>query len=347
MKRKLLIALAVIVLSAGSVAGYFWRDYQAFVNEPLAIESDQIFLLSRGTGFSAVATQLKDKGWLDNLFYFKALARKSKLASKMKAGEYEIPVGTTPLQLLELFASGRSIQHKLTIIEGSSLKELRSQLANDARLEQELPSIDDAGLLKALNYEATSPEGLFLAETYQFQRGDSDLDILKRAHKLLKDKLDTAWQQRAEKGAYKQPYEALIMASIIEKETGQPSERPVIAGVFVRRLDKGMRLQTDPTVIYGMGNRYKGNIRRSDLRRPTPYNTYVIRGLPPTPIAMVGQEAIVAALNPAEGKALYFVAKGDGSHVFSNNLRDHNNAVRKYQLKRRSNYRSSPEQKTQ
>jgi UPF0755 protein len=185
---------------------------------------------------------------------------------------------------------------------------------------------------------------MFLADTYQFHRGMSDVDLLKRAHALLQTELDTAWRERAKELPYKSAYEALIMASIVEKETALSSERPTIAGVFVQRLQKGMKLQTDPTVIYGMGDRYKGNIRRADLRRPTPYNTYTNAGLPPTPIAMVGREAIRAALHPDQSKWLYFVAKGDGSHQFSATLEAHNRAVKQYQLKRRSDYRSSPDQ---
>jgi len=343
LKRKLLIFVVSVVLITGAAAGWLYNDYQRFTRQVLPVAEDEVFMLSRGTRFGALQQQLAEKGWIENRHYFRLLARESGLGRKLKAGEYRIPVGTTPLQLLQILASGKSIQHRVTLIEGSRFSELRAQLMADERLSHKLTELDDAALLKALGAEHSAPEGLFLAETYQFQRGDSDLSILKRAHRLLNQKLEEAWAERADKKSFKTPYEALIMASIIEKETGQPHERPQIAGVFARRLAKGMRLQTDPTVIYGMGDAYKGNITRADLRRPTAYNTYVIKGLPPTPIATVGPEAIQAALNPADGKALYFVARGDGTHVFSATLKQHNRAVREYQLKRRKDYRSTPE----
>jgi len=342
-KRKLIIFVLSVVVLTGLVSAYLWQDYQKFSRQPLPLKDDAVFQLVRGTGFMELQKQLTQQGWITQPFYFKLLARHSGYGRKLKAGEYEIPAGTTPLKLLEILASGKSIQHRFTIIEGTRFKELRAQLLADQRLTHTLAEQSDAKVLEAIEAEYVHPEGLFLAETYQFQRGDTDLSILKRANKLLQSRLSEAWKSRADKVSYKQPYEALIMASIIEKETGQPKERPQIAGVFTRRLAKGMRLQTDPTVIYGMGDGYNGNITRADLRRPTEYNTYVIKGLPPTPIAMVGVEAIQAALNPADGKSLYFVAKGDGTHAFSATLNEHNRAVRKYQLQRRKNYRSSPE----
>ncbi|MCV6591220.1 MAG: endolytic transglycosylase MltG [Marinobacterium sp.] len=344
MKRKLLIGLTGVLALGGGGVGWLWNDYQRFVSASLPLSGQgEVFTLVRGTSFSELQQALSRNGWIDNKHYFRLLARESGLGRRLKAGEYEVPVGTTPLSLLQILASGRSIQHRVTLVEGSRFSELKAQLLSDSRLTHLLTNMDNKALLAELKTDWKHPEGLFLAETYQFQRGDSDLSILLRAHRLLKEKLNAAWQQRTDKKSYKVPYEALIMASIIEKETAQPRERPQIAGVFARRLSKGMRLQTDPTVIYGMGDRYVGNITRADLRRPTPYNTYVIKGLPPTPIATVGVEAIEAALNPAEGKALYFVARGDGSHVFSNTLRQHNRAVREYQLRRRKDYRSTPE----
>ena len=197
-------------------------------------------------------------------------------------------------------------------------------------------------ILAAIGAKESKLEGLLLAETYRVERGTSDIALLKRAYKAMHKLLDEQWQSRNKKLPYKNAYEALIMASIVEKETGASKERPVIAGVFVNRMRIGMKLQTDPTVIYGMGDRYKGNITRADLRRPSAYNTYVIKRLPPTPISTVGPEAIKAALNPVKTKYLYFVAKGDGSHYFSKSLREHNNAVRKYQLRRKKSYRSAP-----
>ncbi|KJS28084.1 MAG: aminodeoxychorismate lyase, partial [Pseudomonas sp. BRH_c35] len=213
---------------------------------------------------------------------------------------------------------------------------------NQPKLEQTLDGLTDAEIMSRIGASGQHPEGRFFPDTYRFTRGTSDADLLRRAYARLEQVLEEEWQQRAEGLPYKDAYQALIMASIIEKETGVPGERGEIAGVFVRRLARGMLLQTDPTVIYGMGEKYKGRITRTDLRTPTPYNTYTNAGLPPTPIAMVGREAIHAALHPADGTSLYFVARGDGSHVFSDTLNQHNRAVREYQLKRRADYRSSP-----
>ncbi|MBY4677181.1 endolytic transglycosylase MltG [Marinobacterium sp. CAU 1594] len=342
MKAKLLSALALLVLSAALAAAWGWQSYQRFLAAPLPIEESTLYHLERGSSFSQLMADLQLRGWLAQPLYFKLYARHSGLGRKLKAGEYQLEPGMTPVRLLQRLTSGRSVQHRFTIVEGTTFSELRAQLLADERLQHALPGLSDEQLLEKLASKAAHPEGLFLAETYQFQRGDSDLDLLVRAHQHLTQVLEDAWQQRTEKNAYRQPYEALIMASIVEKETARADERPRIAGVFVRRLEKGMRLQTDPTVIYGLGETFDGNLTRKDLRRKTPYNTYVIKGLPPTPIAMVGEDAIRAALNPADGEALFFVARGDGSHAFSVTLKEHNRAVRKYQLQRRSDYRSSP-----
>jgi UPF0755 protein len=209
---------------------------------------------------------------------------------------------------------------------------MRAGLDAEPALIHTLAALDDDSVLARLGLDAPSPEGLFFPATYHYEDGDSDLDILARAARRMQKELDTAWQGRRDGLPYTSPYEALIMASIIEKETGRAEERARIGGVFVRRLQRGMKLQTDPTVIYGLGTGFDGNLRRADLRRDTPYNTYVHHGLPPTPIAMPGADAIAAALDPAPGSALYFVAKGDGAHHFSNSLREHNAAVRRYQL---------------
>ncbi|NQD79460.1 endolytic transglycosylase MltG, partial [Pseudomonas sp. CrR14] len=228
------------------------------------------------------------------------------------------------------------------LVEGWSFRQVRAALARQDKLELTLSKLSDDEIMAKLGQPGLNPEGRFFPDTYRYVRGMSDLDLLKQAHKRLQVVLDEEWANRSESLPYKNPYEALIMASMIEKETGVPEERGEIAGVFVRRLAIGMRLQTDPTVIFGLGERYQGRITRAHLREPTPYNTYTIDGMPPTPIALVGREAIHAALHPVAGKALYFVARGDGSHVFSETLDAHNRAVREYQLKRRADYRSSP-----
>jgi UPF0755 protein len=231
----------------------------------------------------------------------------------------------------------------VTLIEGATVKEMLASLADHETLEKTLSATDAITLSTELGLNVDSTEGLFLAETYYFERGATDRELLLRAHRQLNELLEKHWQNRDVNLPLKSSYEALILASIIEKETGLSSERGQISGVFVRRLNRGMRLQTDPTVIYGLGERYQGNLTRKHLKESTPYNTYRIPALPPTPIALVGEEAIVAALNPEPGKSLYFVAKGDGSHQFSDTLEQHNRAVREYQLKRRKDYRSTPE----
>jgi UPF0755 protein len=244
--------------------------------------------------------------------------------------------------MLGLWRRGEVVQYSLTLVEGWSFRQVRTALERQSKLELTLTGLSDAQLMARLGYPGVNPEGRFFPDTYRFVRGMSDLDLLKQAYVRLEQVLAEEWQGRADGLPYKAPYDALIMASIIEKETGVPEERGEIAGVFVRRLRIGMRLQTDPTVIYGLGERYNGKLTRAHLREPTAYNTYVIDGMPPTPIAMVGREAINAALHPVAGKSLYFVARGDGSHVFSNSLEAHNRAVREYQLTRREDYRSSP-----
>jgi UPF0755 protein len=236
---------------------------------------------------------------------------------------------------LETIVSGKVVLHSYTVVEGMTSQQLLSSLADNENLKSTVASLSDQELLSALGTEFHHLEGLFLPETYLFPAGTSDLDFLKRAYNSLETYLNQAWLNKADKLPYETPYEALIMASIIEKETGIPEERTEIAGVFVRRLEKGMRLQTDPTVIYGMGENYDGNIRRKDLRTDTAYNTYTRHGLPPTPIALASKESIYAALHPKDGNSLYFVATGkDGRHYFSSTLKEHNNAVRKYQLKK-------------
>jgi UPF0755 protein len=234
------------------------------------------------------------------------------------------------------------VQYSLTLVEGWNFRQVRAALAKQEKLQQTLAALSDSELMSKLGHAGVFPEGRFFPDTYKYVRGMSDEDLLRQAYERLDEVLASEWSERASNVPYSDPYQALIMASLIEKETGVPQERGEIAGVFVRRLQNGMLLQTDPTVIYGMGERYTGKLTRADLREATPYNTYMISGLPPTPIAMVGREAIHAALNPVAGSSLYFVARGDGSHVFSDDLPAHNNAVREYQLKRRADYRSSP-----
>lgn len=250
-------------------------------------------------------------------------------------GEYALKKNMSQNEILSLFVSGRVITYPLTLLEGWNFSQFREILKKSKNLKQTVADLSNQEIMTRLGRNGLHPEGYFYPDTYFYSAGSTDFTILKNAFERMQSRLDQQWQAREKGLPYKSRYEALIMASIVEKETGQASERPVIAGVFINRLRIGMRLQTDPTVIYGMGNIFKGNIRKKDLRKDTPYNTYTRNGLPPTPIAMPGDDAIYAALHPAKTNALFFVARGDGSHVFSKTLKDHNKAVRKYQLKKK------------
>lgn len=343
MLKKLILfcLLLAVLLMAATWTGF--QQLQRTLDAALPLQEEMVLNIEPGTWYRRFAVQLEQEGLIDNHLWLRLEAYLNPSVTAIKAGEYNIGPDLTLRDLLDKVVAGDTISYTFTLIEGSTYTQLKASLLSNDRLKHELNAMSEEQLLHAIGSDAEATEGLFLAETYHFQRGMSDLQLLKRAHDDLEQALETAWNSRADGLPYESPYEALIMASIIEKETAVPSERNQIAGVFVRRLKRGMRLQTDPTVIYGMGDRYQGNITRADLRRSTPWNTYVINGLPPTPISLVGREAIMAALNPASGKALYFVAKGDGSHHFSRSLQEHNRAVRRYQLKRRADYRSSPE----
>jgi UPF0755 protein len=287
------------------------------------------------------AEQLVNEGLLEEKWSFLFWARYRNLAGSLKAGEYKIPANATMNDLLHLVTSGQVIDYPVTFIEGWSFKQLRETLAKQNQLKHVIDKLDNQSLMKALGAEGIHPEGRFYPDTYHYTASMTDLDILRQAYNKMDQFIEAEWPKRDDALPLENRDQALTLASIIEKETGAEIERPLIAGVFINRLRKGMLLQTDPTVIYGMGDSYKGNIRRKDLRKDTPYNTYTRAGLPPTPIAMPGGEAIKAALHPAETNALYFVAKGDGTHYFSSTLREHNNAVNKYQINRSKNYTSS------
>ena len=286
--------------------------------------------------------RLEGEGVLDGAFWLRLYWRFNLPGQALHSGEYRLTPQQSARDLLELWRRGEVVQYSLTLVEGWSFRQVRAALVRQEKLEQRLADLDDKALMGRLGLAGVSPEGRFFPDTYRYVRGMSDLDLLKQASARLDQVLDEEWARRADGLPYRKPYDALIMASMVEKETGVAEERGQIAGVFVRRLRSGMRLQTDPTVIFGLGERYNGNLTRAHLQQPTPYNTYVIDGMPPTPIALAGREAIHAALNPVAGKSLYFVARGDGSHVFSETLEQHNRAVREYQLKRRADYRSSP-----
>lgn len=328
--------VGILVLLASLVLGWYWISYQTFLQTPLQIAQEEMILqVPTGTNLRKLARQLQEQGIISNADFFYWHARWNKLAHRIRAGEYRVPAGVTPDKLLEQLVRGKSISYSLTLLEGWNFSQVLAAVRNNKVLRHDLNQEDHQQIMAKLGYPGVHPEGRFFPDTYSFPRGTSDIEFLKRAYRKMERELRDAWSKRSETDVVvKTAEEALILASIIEKETGVPFERAEIAGVFSRRLRIGMKLQTDPTVIYGMGDRYQGNIRRKDLKEDTPYNTYVHKGLPPTPICMPGREAIDAALNPQKGKALYFVAKGDGTHAFSATLKAHNAAVRKYQLKK-------------
>ncbi len=342
MLRKLLIALVSgCLFLAIAVALVFWMQREV-LEQSLHVEAEQVLNVPAGSTPNGLLLQLEQQGALRGAFWLRLTWRLQGYVQPLHTGEYQLEPGMTVAQLLEKWRTGDILQHRVTLVEGWNFQQVRAALARQEKLEQTLGEASNSDIMRELGQANVHPEGRFFPDTYNFVRGQSDLDILRQANQRLQQVLAEEWAERADDLPYKNPDEALIMASIIEKETGVAHEREEISGVFNRRLKIGMLLQTDPTVIYGMGDNYTGKITRADLRRPTPYNTYVIAGLPPTPIAMVGREAIYAALHPKAGKSLYFVARGDGSHVFSNTLAEHNKAVREYQIKRRADYRSSP-----
>ena len=323
----------MVILSA---AGYWlWHDYQRFRSAPLQISGLGVnYQVKPGTSLMEVANDLSEKGILRQPFYLRVLALDMGVSNKIKAGEYLIPANTTPEMLLDQLVMGKVLQYSLTLIEGWTFKQALAAVRSHPMIVQTLTSLSTEQIMKRLGHPGEYPEGRFFPDTYLFPRGASDADVLKRSYQRMEKVLAQEWQEKAEKLPLKTPYEALILASIVEKETGVADERTQVAGVFTRRLQKGMLLQTDPTVIYGMGDSYDGNIRRTDLMADTPYNTYVHSGLTPTPIALPGRASIHAALHPADGDALYFVATGQGGHYFSATLKEHNQAVQKYQINR-------------
>ncbi len=338
--RAFIIGCLVMLALAVAGGAWLWQRYAGFSDGPIVgVQAGDSVVVASGDSFPSVLRKLRAAGVRqgDDLAW-RALARQLDVAGSLKVGEYALEPGLSPRTLLLNMRNGKVINYRLTIVEGWNIRQLRAALNAATPLLHETSQLDDAALMKKLGHAGQHPEGRFLPETYVYSRGDSDVDVLLRAHEAMDKALAQVWKTRAADLPLKSPEEALILASIIEKETGLASERPQIAGVFTRRLKLGMKLQTDPTVIYGIGSAYDGNIRRRDLLTDTPYNTYTRSGLTPTPIAMPGLDALRAAVNPAEGDALFFVAIGDGSggHVFSPSLAAHNAAVARYlqQLRR-------------
>lgn len=337
-RRYLLGGLALLLLAA---AVSLWAMQTALVR-PLAVGNDGLrFEVGSGGNLSRALRDLEQRGVLQWPRLVLAYAY-WKGKTGIHAGEYLVPKGSNAKDLVERLNRGDVTRYRLTLVEGWTFRQALEQVRAGRNIVKSEEGGDTASAARLLGLDGESPEGWIFPDTYVYRSGTTDIELLRQAHRRMQRVLDEEWQARDDDLPYNSPYEALIMASLIEKETGQPSERSEIAGVFVRRLNRGMRLQTDPAVIYGLGEEFDGNLTRDHLRRETPYNTYVIGGMPPTPIALPGREAIRAALNPKPGDSLYFVGKGDGSHHFSATLAEHNRAVREYQLKRRANYRSSP-----
>lgn len=331
MARLFKLTLAAILLSGAVIGGWLYH----FANTPRAVPNDaRELMVKKGRSLRGVSGDLTAQGVLSEPWSFVWMARVLGRAGEVQAGIYRLPERITPLRLLDMFARGEVTEAQITFIEGWTFAQVRMALAQHPHVAKDSAELTDQQILHRLHANETHPEGLFFPDTYHFSPGASDLTILTRAYEKMQSRLDALWTTRASDLPYSSPYQALIMASIVEKETGVASDRPMIAAVFVNRLRKQMRLQTDPSVIYGMGARFDGNLRRRDLESDSPYNTYTRAGLPPTPIALPGEAALQAALRPASTSALYFVAKGDGSSQFSHNLDDHNRAVRKYQLGR-------------
>ena len=333
---RFLLLLAALMLGA---AGYYgWSDYNRYLATPVNLPVEgRTFTIQKGWSAKRLSRELEQQGIIGKRYWFDLYTRLSNRGAGIKTGEYSLQAPMTVPTLFDTFVKGQTTQYSQTIIEGSNWKQTLARVAASDALRHTIT--DDVlrspeAIMELLGFPGLHPEGQFFADTYAFPKGTSDLDYLKRAKKNLDTVLAEEWAMRADALPLNDPYEALILASIVEKETAVAAERPLIAGVFLSRIRKNMRLQTDPTVIYGMGDSYDGNIRRKDLNTDTPYNTYTRAGLPPTPIAMVGREAIRAVMQPEATSALYFVARGDGSHQFSDTLAEHNAAVRKYQLKR-------------
>jgi UPF0755 protein len=327
-----ILKYVLLLLLLGSLGLTTWMVHYAHAPLNLSPAAQEI-TIKPNSSLNSIARQLTDQKVIPQAWPFILLTRVMQKAPTLQAGDYTLNKNITPYQLLLSLNHGKATQGSITFIEGKTFKDMLAKLEKNDAVKHATKNLSETEILKLLGLNESRAEGLFFPDTFYFNRGTTDVTLLKLSNEMMKAKLDKAWQGRAENLPYKNSYEALIMASIVEKETGKASERPMIAGVFINRLKIGMRLQTDPTVIYGLGDKYDGNIHKKDLETDTLYNTYTRSGLPPTPIAMPGMASIEAALHPEATKALYFVGKGDGSHAFSNSLAEHNRAVAKYQLK--------------
>lgn len=325
------VVAAVMAIAIATVALYQYAHAPLPLRGPLP----KTFELKTGSSLRGIARQLVAADILGEPWRFEALARLQGDEGSLKAGSYQIAAPITPLDLLDKLRRGDVVQEQITFVEGWTLRQMRQALAQHPYLRQDGSMLSDTEVLERLGASGyVSGEGLFFPDTYRFNRGTSDLDVLRQAREGMEKRLDRLWNARRPDLPFKSPYEALILASIVEKETGVDADRPLVAAVFVNRLRKGMKLQTDPTVIYGLGTAFDGNLTKADLLRDTPFNTYTRAGLPPTPIAMPGLASLSATLKPPESDALYFVARGDGTSHFSRSMEEHNRAVDRYQRKR-------------
>ncbi|KGA03036.1 BCR, YceG family protein [Cobetia amphilecti] len=329
---KILLMLVVLAVAAGVVGFRYW---QAQLLSPLAIEKEQLFEVPKGASLTRVVSELESQGIIEASWPYKVWSRlEPEAVNGLRAGEFRLTPGLNGRELVALLSSDDVVSYTLTVPEGWTFAQMRTAMDASPKLEHTTRDMSDEELMAAVGAEGEKPEGRFFPDTYRYHKGVSDLSLYKQAYSRMSKTLEEVWAGRDDDLPITSAYEALIMASLIERETGAPEERDEIAGVFKRRMERGMRLQTDPTVIYGLGKDYDGSLSRADLRKATPWNTYVITGLPPTPIAMPGRAALEAAVHPKEGDTYYFVAKGEGKHHFSRTLREHNNAVRRYILNR-------------
>ena len=326
--------IAGVLLALIIVSGWAWRDFKSALITPAVVGKPVVIEINKGDSFNQIIDKLLAQNVDVKPLWFKVFAVSEDAVKKLKTGEYELATGLTLPEILAVFVQGKTKQYAITFPEGWSFKEIVLEIKNNPNLEHALQQVDYKALMDQLGVDVQQPEGLFFPDTYFFEKHTTDVALLKRAYDKMQLVLKQEWQDKAEALPFATPYEALILASIVEKETAVITERPLIAGVFIRRLQTGMLLQTDPTVIYGMGDSYQGNIAYKDLKAATPYNTYIIKGLPPTPIAMPGRDAIYAVLHPHNSNSLYFVARGDGTHQFSATLKDHNVAVNNFQRKK-------------
>lgn len=342
--KRLLPIVALLVIGAGIGAAFYIKDH---IDSPMALNTEEIYTVPDGASLRRVLNDFEANGWIQ---YARAheLWLRFQEQTAIHRGEYRLSPEDTSVSAIAKMINGQKIQHSVQFIEGWTYRQYLTALAANEAVTQTLTDTDAQSVLDALEIDQPHPEGWFFPDTYLFERGTTDVEILKQAYGRMQQELTRAWENRSESTQVDTPYEALILASIIERETGAAFERPEIAGVFSRRLAQNMRLQTDPTVIYGLGEDFSGNLTRSHLRQDTPYNTYTRSGLPPTPIANPGRGALEAAVDPAEGTTLFFVARGDGTHQFSTTYEEHNAAVRQYQrFQRRDDYRSAPPPETE